>query len=189
MLIYAIGHKSRQGKDELANFMATHLRVHTRNKRIVKVGFADVLKAVCHQLYSWCGVKEGDHYETHINERTKELQYFQNGNVVDLWINLGNHMRSFDPHVWINALLRGTKADVMIIKDCRFPNECEAVKQHGGTLIKVTRPGENGLPSVSDNILNDFEGWDHHVVNDQTLKELYNKAVVFCDSHIIPKLG
>lgn len=189
MIIVGIGHKSRQGKDEFANFLTTYLRVHTRNKRIVKSGFADVLKHVCHTIYSWAGVLEPEHYERYPDDRKKELLYFDPPkNVVDLWIEFGNHCREFDPRIWINAMLRGTKADVLIIKDVRFPNETTEIKALGGTLVKVVRPGYDGLPSTSDNALNDFDGWDTIVTNNQDLKYLYQLAEIFAEP-IIKKLG
>lgn len=188
MIIVGIGHKSRQGKDEFANFLTTYLRVHTRNKRISKSGFADVLKHTCHNIYGWAGAQDPEHYERYSDDRKRELQYFDPPkNIVDLWIEFGNHCRQFDENIWINALLRGTKADVLIIKDVRFPNETKAIKEHGGLLVKVTRPGYDGLPSVSDNALNDFEGWDTYVQNDRDLKHLYNLAEIFAQP-IIKKL-
>lgn len=190
MVIVGIGHKSRQGKDEFANFLCTYLRVHTRNRRIVKVGFADILKNVCHQLYGWAGAKEPDHYEKYPNDRLKQLDHFNPPkNIVDLWIEFGNHARQFDEPVWINALLKGTVADVLIIKDTRFPNECKAVVDHGGYLVKVTRPGFEGLPSVSDNALNDFDDWHTHIVNDSDLKYLHALAENFAVQHVMPRLN
>jgi hypothetical protein len=188
MIIVGIGHKSRQGKDELANFLCTHLRVHTRNRRIVKVGFADILKNICYQLYSWAGVHEPDYYERHPAARDiiiEPLGY----NVVELWIRFGNHCREFHEPIWINALLKGTKADVLIIKDTRFPNETKAIHEHGGLLVKVNRPGHEGLPSVSDNALNGFDGWDRVLENNKDLKHLHDLAVSVAEDYVMPKLG
>jgi len=49
--------------------------------------------------------------------------------------------RGFHDDIWIASLenkLRKTTDDV-VISDCRFPNEIAAIRQAGGTVIRVTR--------------------------------------------------
>lgn len=188
MIIVGIGHKSRQGKDEFANFLATFLRVNTRNKKIVKAGFADILKAQCHQLYGWAGVQEAEHYERYPDDRNKIIPHIGK-NVVQLWIDYGNHAREYDGNIWLNALIHGSKADVLLIKDMRFENEFNAVYDVGGLTVKVTRPGFDGLTSVSDNALNGETRWHHDLVNCHDLKHLYSIAENFGRQHVLPKLG
>lgn len=60
------------------------------------------------------------------------------------------------PNTWVNALMADYnpegfwpeeawpgKIPNWIITDCRFPNEAQAIKDKGGIVIRVTRPGEN----------------------------------------------
>lgn len=59
------------------------------------------------------------------------------------------------PNTWVNALFADYKPrhhhtvnpdfedPNWIITDCRFPNEAQAIKDRGGIVIRVTRPGEN----------------------------------------------
>jgi hypothetical protein len=50
--------------------------------------------------------------------------------------------RSIQHNVWADATIRRIQQDnapVSLIGDCRFPNEVEAVKRAGGTVIKLTR--------------------------------------------------
>jgi hypothetical protein len=182
VIIIGVGHKSRQGKDQLCDYLVSHLRIGTRGKRIVKAGFADQLKMVVHQLWGWTGIKEPEHYEKVPSDRNIIIPHF-NKNVVQVWIEFGNHCREFDPYVWINALLRGSNADVLILKDARFPNEVKAIKDNGGYVFKVERPGVEGLPSVSDNALNDYTEWDEVVVNSAGLWELNLKAQYLGDKY------
>jgi hypothetical protein len=52
--------------------------------------------------------------------------------------------RSFHDDIWIASLenkLRNTKDDI-VITDCRFPNEIQAIKKQGGTVIRVIRGPE-----------------------------------------------
>lgn len=188
MIVLGVGHKSRQGKDEFANFLTTYLRMNSRNKRIIKCGFADIMKQVCYSLYSWAGVMEPEHYEKYPQDRQIILPHFGNKTVVDLWIDFGNHCREFDENIWTNALLRGTRADVLILKDVRFPNEVKCIREIGGKLIKITRPGFDGLPSTSDNALNDYHDWDEDLINDKDLKHLHGLAATIAEKYCISKL-
>lgn len=52
--------------------------------------------------------------------------------------------KSFHDDIWIAALenkLRKTKDDI-VISDCRFPNEIQAIKNAGGLVIRVVRGPE-----------------------------------------------
>lgn len=73
-----------------------------------------------------------------------------------------------------------------IITDCRFPNEAEAVKRHGGQIIRVNRPGItaiNAHPSETS-----LDGWKFDVVieNDGTVQDLLAKVkTVLQEPHIL----
>ena len=142
--VIGLGHRARQGKDTVANFMIDRL-----GSRAVRIGFADALYAVA----------RADHGMT--TKDPKVLQY------------LGTEVyRQRDPEVWIRTLYY-TALDrmpqVLIIPDVRFPNEVEFVHQMGGFLIKVVRFNEDGTifqdPSrnpnhPSESSLNNFVDWD-----------------------------
>lgn len=60
------------------------------------------------------------------------------------------------PNVWVNALMADYKPvdynddeqprlPNWIITDCRFPNEAQAVKDKGGIIIRIDRPGVNPI--------------------------------------------
>ena len=183
MIILAIGHRSRQGKDELANFLVRHIRMNSR-LNVIKVGWADILKEVCYRLYSWAGVKPGTYYE-HNPEVRNTIIPALGINVVQLWINIGMHGRAYDENMWINAAIGSNNADVIIFKDTRFENECEAVKNRGGILIKIEKPGEFGLDSVADNALNYFDDWDEKIINSGTLADLNNIAIELGDKYVL----
>lgn len=58
--------------------------------------------------------------------------------------------------IWVDTLFRSPPAR-LVIPDVRFPNEAEAIKAHGGVVIRVDRPGcqpVNGHPS--ETALDDF---------------------------------
>lgn len=67
--------------------------------------------------------------------------------------------RMYEP-VWVKLLMNKIKADsplVAVIADCRFDNEAQAVKDEGGTIVRLTRrptrdnhASEDGFKEFSD---------------------------------------
>lgn len=184
MIILAIGHKSRQGKDALADMLVRYLRMNTAGKTILKVGWADLLKEVCYRMYGWAGIKPMEYYESAPEQRDKIIPAL-GCNVVEWWIKFGNHVRELDPNAWINGAFGAYKADVLVFKDTRFPNECKAVKERNGKLIRVSRPGSPGLESISDNALNDYDGWDEDITNNGSLNDLNTIAVNLARKYVL----
>ena len=69
-------------------------------------------------------------------------------------------------NAWVNALMADYKPRKMseynpsswIITDCRFPNEAEAIKDRGGIIVRIDRPGiapVNAHPSETA-----LDNWD-----------------------------
>ncbi len=171
MMIYAFGHRSRVGKDTCVNFLETHLRIE--NIEVQRISFALELKMATHRLFKNFGVEHPIYYENHPEARNDMLPKL-GCNVVELWIKYGNVIRDIYENIWIELALGqddGT-AQVILISDCRFPNEVEAIQRLGGKVVKITRPDAPILNSVSDEALEGFEGWDNHIMNDGTLADL-----------------
>jgi hypothetical protein len=105
-------------------------------------------------------------------------------------------------NVWVNALMADYKIhsehfnDIAngretgdgypnwIITDTRFPNEAQAIKDKGGMVIKVDRPGVgpvNGHPS--EDALKDYN-FDYVIHNDGSINDLDNKVIEFINNFI-----
>jgi hypothetical protein len=97
------------------------------------------------------------------------------------------------PQVWVNATmaeydkhldyLQNTKDSVVsalpnwIITDCRFPNECEAIKKRDGILIRVNRPStESDDKHPSEVALDDYKDFDYIIQNDNSIEDLIQKV-------------
>lgn len=173
MKILALGHRAQTGKDTLAGFMATQIRLTNRRVNVQVAGFADEMKDFCYKMYSWAGLKRKEHYETHPEDK-KVILTPLGKTVRDLWIEVGNHMRLYDNDVWVRALLTRPQVDILIVKDCRFPNEFEMVKKLGGHCVKVVRDDVPVLDNVADNALDDCSEWDL-VVDNNGDKQLLNR--------------
>ncbi len=170
-MIYAFGHRSRVGKDTCVGFLSTDLRM--RGISVQKVSFAFELKMACHRLFGHLGVEHPIHYENHPEARKEHLAEL-GMNVVELWIKFGNGMRDFQESIWIDLALRRDdgSSQVILISDCRFPNEAAKIKELDGKLYKVIRPDVPVLDTVSDNALEDFEDWDGMILNTGKLDRL-----------------
>lgn len=77
----------------------------------------------------------------------------------------------FGDDVWVELAMRNLTGDV-VFTDVRFPNEADAIRNAGGLVVRVVRPGVgavNGHPSES--ALNDYR-FDAEVSNDGSLADL-----------------
>lgn len=63
-----------------------------------------------------------------------------------------------------------------IITDVRFPNECDAIKSRGGTLIKVVRGERKDNEHISETALDNYNGIDFVIDNNGILEELQEKV-------------
>lgn len=68
------------------------------------------------------------------------------GTLRDLLIHVGMSLRTFDPDFWLRVGLRSIEnyrnaGHPVIVTDCRFTNEAEALTQAGAYLVRVHRPG------------------------------------------------
>ena len=117
--------------------------------------------------------------------------------------------RSFHDDIWIASLenkLRNSK-DNIVISDCRFPNEIQAIKRAGGQIVWVQR---GALPEWYDDAVSANQGhniginnmklrkihasewawlgneFDHVIDNNGTIDELFKQAQSLVIGHQIP---
>lgn len=173
--------KLRAGKDEAARYLA-------ENHGYTRFAFGDELKRYAHELFG----------EPAPGTKPRELyQWF------------GQTMRERDPDVWVRKCLESVsrKEEQMgayyamawnewsrvpfraVITDCRQPNEYEALKSAGYTLIRVEAPDgvriqravESGdtfnLRDLMHGTETALDGYaaDFTIHNDKGLPELYAK--------------
>jgi len=63
-----------------------------------------------------------------------------------------------------------------VITDTRFPNEAQAIKDAGGILIRVVRPGNTPINTHSSETSLDNYPFDHVIINDGSLEDLVEKV-------------
>lgn len=95
--------------------------------------------------------------------------------------------RMYEP-VWVKLLINKIKEDsplVAVIADCRFDNEAKAVKDEGGTIVRLTRrptrdnhASEDGFKDFTDfDLILDNEKLDIRSANQQLLDFLVQKGI------------
>jgi hypothetical protein len=192
MLILAFGHEKGVGKDTAARFAMTHLRSNNRVRRVEIRGFADKLKDVCHQMYSWAGLMPGDSYEEPGNRHLKEVALpLLNKSPRQIWISVGNGVRDwvFDG-TWLEWLLINARADFLLVKDMRFPTEADRIRALGGTVVKIVRPDVPHTSDGADDPLLTYARWDHTITNTTgDLDRLYESVVGIVEGMLLKAGG
>jgi hypothetical protein len=92
------------------------------------------------------------------------------------------YRRAQDPDYWTKAW--GRKVEQLdlehlhvLIDDVRFINELNVVKEHGGLIVKIERPGFDGANNhASETSLDDYTEWDRVILNDGTLDAFKEKV-------------
>lgn len=177
-MIVGIGSVARVGKDTAAQALVRELQ-------FVRRGFADALKAVAlatnpivipqagtinvdvgHNRLHNLVIREG--WET-AKDRLPEVRRFLQALAEAVRNNVGES-------TWLDVVLKDPPTK-LVIPDVRYPNEAEAVKQAGGLLIKIERPGYAARGHESETALEDYDGWDTVIRNDGSVPEL-EQAVV-----------
>lgn len=168
-MILGLGHQAQVGKDTAAEILV-------RRYGFTRLAFADILKRVAadanppipagYEARPVVGLRDLVHdigWES--AKRIPEVRAF----LQDLGVAARDHL---DPDVWVRPVIaRALTLDDVVITDVRFPNEFQAIRSAGGTLVKMTRQGAGAGGHVSEIALADAD-WDHVISNDGTLAEL-----------------
>lgn len=165
----ALSGLKRSGKDTVGSYLI-------QNYSCKRFAFADEVKRLARDLFP--------------------EEFVQNDKPVDLLQWLGNTMRQRNPDVWINKLttmIQLTKDPVpnLVVTDVRYPNEVQALKKLGFTIVKVQVPVEVSIERCKNTEVNFTEElllheseqlaqsneqyYDYVIENTGTIEELYNK--------------
>lgn len=117
-------------------------------------------------------------------EPFKDTTFVEMMSVRDLLQKLGTEaMRNgLHENVWVNALFADYTEDKQwVITDVRFPNEFKAIKDKGGIVIRVNRPGHgNSMKELAEahpsETALDGHDFDYVIENDGNLEKLISKV-------------
>lgn len=136
------------------------------------LAFADPLKAAAREWYGL--TREQTDGPLNLKEATDPRWGLSPREILQ---RLGTEVgRSIHPETWTRYALRRIDGDPRArwaVTDVRFPNEADAIRLHGGFLIRIDRPGfatgrheEHASERVDEVLV------DHVLVNDGTLDDL-----------------
>ena len=161
-LLIGLGYQARVGKDSLAHqLVASH--------GFTRLAFADALRdlapIVDPPLQSALLACGGDW----------ELAKAQNPAVRESLQRVGEGAREvFGRDIWIRTLasrLGGTGR--YVISDVRYLEEAQFIREQGGLLVNICRPGVGAANGhLSEHAFDGWDGWDAVVHNDSGLERL-----------------
>lgn len=179
-MIIALGHKSRVGKDTAALILE---QLAEKFAPVRRCGFAWQIKSIAAEIYSWAGVEPRTFYEHFPAYRTQVLPAL-GLTPVQIWTALGDHLSQVHPLTLVEPVLSGVpKGGLLIVPDLRRQIEIEAVRRHGGIVVKIVRPDAPANVSAADTHLDTFDEWDHIIYNDGTQEQLRAKLVDLLVTH------
>jgi hypothetical protein len=80
-------------------------------------------------------------------------------------------------NVWVDAAM--SKLDSRfdyVFTDVRFPNEYDAVKNAGGVMVRITRPGITAVNAHPSETSLDDHDFDYYIENDKAIPDLNGKV-------------
>ncbi len=92
------------------------------------------------------------------------------------------HREVFDDDFWVNAFWNSNifrDDSVVFICDCRFPNEIQSIKEHGGIVVQIQRDNVDNNDSHASEQGIDLADVDIIIDNNSTIEELKESAEVF----------
>lgn len=194
MEIIGLSGFARAGKDETA-------KVLVEDYGFTRVAFADKLREVLYQLNPLIDVEHFVYDDKFLEREPVFKRYVQD--VIDRFGWDGYKETPYGPEIrrllqrlgteagrltlwdsiWIDAAFAGVESKKVVVTDARFINEFEAIKERGGEIWRVERPGigpANNHASEIEAIT--YRGFDAKIINDGSLEDLRNEVKIVYNS-------
>lgn len=92
--------------------------------------------------------------------------------------NLGVAAREvFGPDFWVDQALKPPFSSRIVVTDVRFPNEWEAIKDYGGKVWRIDRPGVESVNAHISETALDAYSFDVRLYNESTISDLSLKVI------------
>jgi len=167
MLIGLSGY-AQSGKDTIANYLI-------KDHGFIRRAFADNLRNV---LYDLNPMLESGFLQAKVDVEgwDKAKQHPEVRRLLqDLGLAARNHIH---PEVWVSAALDRVLNDRIVVTDVRFLNEARAIKERGGEIWRVERPGVGAVNNhISETEMDGYK-FDQVLINEAGLDHLYNQVLL-----------
>lgn len=182
---------NRDIKDEFAIKEINHSHTTLETVSHIKIKkFADKLKTVAGEMLgvSPKRFEDPEFKKSKLGEEWNKLEFDGIGGynekpmtVREFLQKLGTEAvrKGLHRNAWVNALFAEFDRDSnWIITDVRFKNEANAIKEHGGYMVRINRPDMIGDRDKhpSETALDNYKYFDHIFENDGDLYDLYKKV-------------
>ena len=179
MLVGICG-KAGSGKDTIGDFLVDQYGFK-------KIALADPIKRLVKDIFAL-----DDHTVYDRVARERPLDRWVGWTVRRLLQFIGTELfrEKIDDAIWVKSLwykIQDDKENNHVIADVRFPNELKYFKDNASQgqflSLKVIRPGYEGNVGMEGHASEAYDlDSDRELINDGTIKDLYNKVV-----EILPK--
>jgi len=177
-MIIGLNGKKESGKDTVADYLAA-------KHGFDKIGFADEMyRGICalfgidlETAHAWKNSEFGIKVEISGLVHDVKLEYGEytwREFLQRFGTDMARHIWGED--FWVDRLekayLTDGDTDMLVIKDVRYDNEAEMIRDHGGTVWEILRPGYNGdghesEAGISEHLI------DGELSNDASIEELH----------------
>jgi len=191
-MIIGLSGYAKSGKDEVAKIiqeLETGWQVKKFSGALKKV--ASLLTGIPQDKFedqefkqSYLGSEWSLPVETPLDVVFGDVQFMQMMSVREFLQKLGTDAirNGLHPNAWVNAAMvgyypihhapNGIEYPNWIFTDCRFPNEAQAIKDRGGVIIRIDRPGVGPVNDhPSETALDDWD-FDYKILNASDLESL-----------------
>lgn len=180
-LIAFTGHAG-SGKDEAAKVLIEGLGFQ-------RIAFADPMRTALYALNPIIGYRAMSGSLLDLKEAVDSLGWDEAKRryveVRELLQRFGTEVgrQQFGQDFWVKlAMDNASMFQRVVITDCRFPNEAQAVLKAGGQVVRITRPGVQPVNGhISDKGLPDHLV-SAEIANDGTIEDLRAKVKAFVDT-------
>lgn len=173
MLIGVVG-KKFSGKDTMSNYLRAKYSFLT-------YAYALPLKQTCKTLFLLSEDQMNDpelkeHIDTRWNKTPRELLQFLGTDIM---------RNQFDKNFWIkyfNSWYENNKTRRIVVSDCRFQNEVDAILDKGGVVVKVVRKSDDKDSHESEQLIDQITGIHYVIHNDSSLADFYQQIDSFMEA-------
>lgn len=173
-IIGICGYK-QSGKDTVGEFLNIYYNFN-------RLSFADPMKEACGSLFGfnkeqlWGDKKEIVDEYWKITPR-EVLQKFGSEIFRDRLQEFYPDLEWVGKDFWVKRFIKDIKKyKKVVVADCRFPNECKAIKNEGGFVWRVVRDGYKGDGHQSEKALDNYNDYNKIFYNNGTIKQLYKQV-------------
>ncbi|MFJ3974858.1 hypothetical protein [Streptomyces sp. NPDC090021] len=169
---------ARSGKDAAARFLVDECGWQRK-------AFADKVKDFLYTLNPWIDAVETaegaplvDEVDRHGWEEAKEESEVVRRLLQRCGTEAGRGI--LGDHVWVDALFRDFESwGPTVVSDVRFPNEADAIRERGGLVVRIERPGQRPITAAGHSSENALGGYlyDDVILNDGSLHQLRDRVM------------